>query len=77
MAPTTPQSGAVGAGAICVLPDEPSVQFDTARSKGLHEEIKMEVVSVVKWAKKGRQFPHSYRYAILTKLARDTLEDRN
>ena len=40
--------GAVGAGAICVLPDEPSLQFDTARANGLHEEIKMEVVSVVK-----------------------------
>jgi len=48
MAPTAPQSGAVGAGAICVLPDEPSLQFDMARTNGLHEEIKMEVVSVVK-----------------------------
>jgi len=46
--PTAPNSGAVGAGAICVLPDEPSLQFDTARPNGFHEEIKMKVVSVVK-----------------------------
>ena len=48
MAPTMPQSGAVSAGTICVLPDEPSLQFDTARTNGLHDVIKMEVVSVVK-----------------------------
>jgi len=28
----------------CVLPDEPSMQFDMARPNGLHKEIKMEVV---------------------------------
>jgi len=48
MAPTAPKSGVVGSGAIFFLPDEPSLQFDTARPNGLHEEIKMEVVSVVK-----------------------------
>jgi len=48
MALTAPKSSAVGAGAICVLPDEPSLQFDTARPNGFHEDIKMEVVSVGK-----------------------------
>jgi len=48
MAPTAPKGSAVGAGAICILPDEPSLQLDTARPNGFHEEIKMEAVSVGK-----------------------------